>query len=101
MSLDVFFMLGGTLSVYTLMSKFERQTLKGFGIFWLPIIYLLRWVRLIGPLALVLFFTMYIVPYVGQGPNWGNILEAQSLQLTGKLGCYETWVRKSQIESGV
>ncbi|PZC83211.1 hypothetical protein B5X24_HaOG208302 [Helicoverpa armigera] len=75
---DTFFVMSGLLHIKGLMANPKRQQ-NLFSVLWK------RYVRLIGPFALIIFYLISVSKHTGSGPVWiwGNKLEGDI--------CSETW----------
>ena len=76
-----------------LVAKLEKGSFRRFKspLIWIPLLYILRWLRLTPLLAFVLFFTMYVLPYVASGPFWSGIVSTELFGIRGEGGCEQTW----------
>ncbi|KAJ8708485.1 hypothetical protein PYW07_010610 [Mythimna separata] len=77
---DTFFVMSGLLHIKGLLNNINRQQ-NLFSVLWK------RYVRLIGPFALVMFYLASVSKYTGTGPIWiyANELESEV--------CLKTWRR--------
>ncbi|XP_076290207.1 nose resistant to fluoxetine protein 6 isoform X2 [Lasioglossum baleicum] len=79
---DPFLMLSGLLTSYSFIGK-----LKKTGTLNIKDEYLSRLIRLIPPLAALMLFCTYVIPYVGSGPQW-NLVVTEHANI-----CKRTWWR--------
>ncbi|XP_078033532.1 nose resistant to fluoxetine protein 6 [Augochlora pura] len=79
---DPFLMLSGLLTSYSFIGK-----LKKTGNLDIKDEYLSRLIRLVPPLAALMLFCTYVIPYVGSGPQW-NLVVTEHANI-----CKRTWWR--------
>ncbi|XP_076165792.1 nose resistant to fluoxetine protein 6 [Ptiloglossa arizonensis] len=79
---DPFIMLSGLLTCYSFIGKLKRT-----GNLNIKDEYLSRLIRLIPPLAALMIFCTYIIPYIGSGPQW-NLVVTEHANI-----CKRTWWR--------
>lgn len=64
-AVDTFFLLSGLLVSWSIFKEINRSNNLN-----VPLIYLHRYLRLTPALAALILFTLGIVKYTGDGPNW-------------------------------
>ncbi|OAD54557.1 Nose resistant to fluoxetine protein 6 [Eufriesea mexicana] len=79
---DPFIMLSGLLTSYSFIGK-----LKKTGNLDIKNEYLSRLIRLVPPLATLMLFCTYVIPYIGSGPQW-NLVITEHANI-----CKRTWWR--------
>ncbi|XP_076623887.1 nose resistant to fluoxetine protein 6 isoform X2 [Colletes latitarsis] len=79
---DPFIMLSGLLTSYSFIGKLKRT-----GNLNIRDEYLSRLIRLVPPLAALMLFCTYIIPYIGSGPQW-NLVVTEHANI-----CKRTWWR--------
>ncbi|KAJ8708479.1 hypothetical protein PYW07_010604 [Mythimna separata] len=75
---DTFFVMSGLLHIKGLLNNIDKQQ-NLFSILWK------RYVRLIGPFALVIFYLSSVSKYTGTGPVWDYANDQESEV------CHKTW----------
>lgn len=79
-SVDTFFLMSGSLLAYLYFSALNNGA--KFNLF---LFYMRRWIRITGPLAVVILFYVTLLERIGAGPIWNKAVHGM------KDACVDHW----------
>ena len=99
MGVDSFFFISGFLAMFIVLRKLDKGKLgthfslgdspqKGqSALLWIPAMFLHRWLRIVPLLIFLIWVFMWLSPYMGSGPLWGEMSNGS----LGQTSCQDLW----------